>query len=427
MNISVIGLGKLGSPLVAVLAQSGHRVVGVDTNASFVKALNQGLPPVQEPNLVEFITNNINRITATQDYQTAINDSDLTFIIVPTPSLSSGLFNLDYVLEVCSVLGVCIANKKAPHTVVLVSTVIPGDCKKYIVPALEKSSGLKCGVDFGFCYSPEFIALGSVIRDLRNPDMLLIGESDPCSGAIVEEVLTSMTVNSPRIIRTNWVNAELIKLSVNTFVTTKISYTNMISEVCEHFSGADAAVVTDALGADSRIGKKYLNVGLGFGGPCFPRDNRAFTRMASYVGNVDAAIARATHDINTRQPDRLVKAVLKHSAPSDVTAVCGISYKPYTAFTEESQALMLVQTLVEKQHAVVVWDPLAATTLTTQVSELSQAVKQAQVIVLATVLPEITQFDWHQATAGKVIIDCWRQLNAEKYPHLTFKYLGKAD
>src|SRR5260370_13750830 len=309
MKVSIIGLGKLGAPMAAVMAHKGNFVVGVDINPEFVKAIREGRPPVNEPQLAEMITANHERLTATESYEDAILATDLTFIIVPTPSGPDGRFSMAFVLKAAEKIGAALRKKGAWHLVVLSSTVMPGSVDLHLLPALEKHSGLKSGVDFGLCYNPEFIALGSVVRDMLNPDMILIGESDARSGAILEELYSGVCESNPRIQRMNYVNAELTKLSVNTFVTTKISYANMLAQICETLPGADSDVVTAALGCDSRIGTKYLKGALGYGGPWFPRDNLAVSALARDNG-VPALLAEATDALNRRQVPRVVKLML---------------------------------------------------------------------------------------------------------------------
>src|SRR5574341_435341 len=182
MNISVIGLGKLGAPLAAVMAYKGHTVIGVDTNPTFVMAINEGQTPVREPGLAEMIGQARARLSATDDYQRAIANSELTFIIVPTPSEPEGAFSLKYVLEAIKQIGKALRSKTGFHLAVLTSTVMPGATGNAILPALVEYSGKQCGRDFGLCYNPEFIALGSVIRNMLQPDFILIGESDTQSG-----------------------------------------------------------------------------------------------------------------------------------------------------------------------------------------------------------------------------------------------------
>ena len=224
---------------------------------------------------------------------------------MPTPSDPvDKTFSLRNVMLAAEKIGAALRKKQGWHLVVLSSTVMPGSTGGKLLPALEAYSGKKCGAGFGLCYNPEFIALGSVIRDMLNPDMILIGESDERSGDILERLYIGVCDSNPHIRRMNHVNAELTKISVNTFVTTKISYANMLAQVCETLPGADMDVVTSAIGCDSRIGQKYLKGALGYGGPCFPRDNLAFSALARANG-VQPILAQATHELNQSQAPRL--------------------------------------------------------------------------------------------------------------------------
>ncbi len=336
MNISIIGLGKLGSPMAAVMAHKGHNVIGVDLNPALVEALRAGRAPVSETGLEEMVRANHMRLTATPDFTHAIHATDITFIIVPTPSGADGKFSMRHVLAAAEKIGAAMRTKKGWHLVSLCSTVMPGCTGGELLPALEAYSGKRCGPDFGLCYNPEFIALGSVIHDMLNPDMILIGESDERSGAMLEEFYAGVCESGPRIQRMNFVNAELTKIAVNTYVTTKISYANMLAEVCESIPGADVDMVTAAIGCDSRIGRKYLKGALGYGGPCFPRDNIAFSALARSNG-APALLAEATDQVNRRQVDRLVSVVASRLTSDGTAAILGLSYKPNTEVIEESQ------------------------------------------------------------------------------------------
>ncbi|HSS14661.1 MAG TPA: NAD(P)-binding domain-containing protein, partial [Rhizomicrobium sp.] len=182
MKATVIGLGKLGSPMAACLAARGLEVVGVDADSRKVEAINQGKPPVQGPGMAEMLARSEGRLSAANDLEGAVRDSDASFIAVATPSEPPGGFSLRYVEPVCQAIGRALAARKDYHLVTLTSTVMPGTTGNQLRTILEKASGKRCGPDFGLCYSPEFIALGSVIRDFLNPDMLLIGESDTRAG-----------------------------------------------------------------------------------------------------------------------------------------------------------------------------------------------------------------------------------------------------
>src|SRR6266478_3868811 len=268
-SVSVIGLGKLGTPMAVCFAARGFTVHAVDLNPQKVDAISRGVPPVHEPGLAELLADCRERITATKDIESAVIASDVTFIVVATPSEADGGFSLRYAVPSCESIGRALRTKSAYHLVVVTSTVMPGSMGGPIKSALESASGKQCGVDFGLCYNPEFIALGSVIHDMLHPDLVLIGEFDRKSGDILVNLYDSLCESRPTIARMNFVNAELTKLSVNTFVTTKISYANMLAQVCEKLPGADVEAVTRAIGLDTRIGGKYLKGALGYGGPCF--------------------------------------------------------------------------------------------------------------------------------------------------------------
>ena len=427
MKISIIGLGKLGAPMVTVMAHKGHTVVGVDVNAQAVAALNHGKAPVREPGLQEMIDANRERISATQSYEEAILGTELSFIIVPTPSGPDGRFSLEYVMTGAQQIGAALRKKKDWHLVVLSSTVMPGSTGGVLLPALEKFSGKKCGTDFGLCYNPEFIALGSVIRDMLNPDMILIGESDAHSGGILQELYTGVCESNPHINRMNFVNAELTKLSVNTFVTTKISYANMLAQVCETLPGADVDVVTTAIGCDTRIGQKYLKGALGYGGPCFPRDNVAFAALARGNG-APALLAEATDQMNRRQVPRLAQMILARLPKGGTAGVLGLSYKPNTDVIEEAQGVALAKHLLDSGTRVVVYDPAAMDNArahlkgsVTFATSAADCAGQADVLAITTPWAEfknLTPEDLKRGPGRRTVLDCWRVLPRERFEGL---------
>jgi len=435
MDIAVIGLGKLGSPLAAVLADKGHRVIGVDLNPAAVAAINAGRAPVVEPGLQERIDSAGSRLTATTDFAAAITQTDISFVIVPTPSGADGRFTNRYVADAIRRIGGALRTTGRYHVVNITSTVMPGSTGGEIRAALEDASGRKVGEDVGLTYNPEFIALGSVVRDLLHPDMLLIGQSDQRAGDLLESVYRQTLSRDVPVQRMNWVNAELTKIAVNTFVTTKISYANMLAEICENLPDADVDVVTAALGKDSRIGAKYLRGALGYGGPCFPRDNIAFASMARGLGAA-ADIATATDIINQRQVDRVVRLVGRLGPPGSAVAVLGLSYKPQTPVVDESQGVMIARGLAAAGHEVIVTDPLALESAgavlgdtVVAIASAEAAIAAAEVIVITTPAPEFRDLPASAfAVRGKrrVVLDCWRILSAEVADVADVVHLGRS-
>ena len=419
MKLSIIGLGKLGAPMAAVMAHKGHMVVGVDVNADYVAAIQQGHAPLRETGLEEMIQANRERLTATTNYEEAVLATEATFIIVPTPSDPDGTFSLRNVMIAAEKIGAALRKKQDWHLVVLSSTVMPGSTGGKLLPALEAHSGKKCGAGFGLCYNPEFIALGSVIRDMLNPDMILIGESDERSGEILERLYTGVCDSNPHIRRMNHVNAELTKISVNTFVTTKISYANMLAQVCETLPGADVDVVTSAIGCDSRIGQKYLKGALGYGGPCFPRDNLAFSALARANG-VPPILAEATHQLNQSQAPRLAKWILTRLPEGGTVGVMGLSYKPNTEVIEESQGLALAKHLLSVGVPVVVYDPAAMENAQPQLAgkvtfatSAANCARQADVLAITTPWAEFREISPKDFKRHGTVLDCWRLLDKD--------------
>ena len=418
-TISVFGIGKLGFPIIACFASKGYRVIGFDVNPSTIDAVNERKPNILEPGLVELLQKP-GEISATDDYRYAVENSEATFIVVPTPSQADGSFSTQYAEAAAEQIAAGIKNKDNYHLVVLTSTVLPGATEDSIKTILEKVSGKKCGPDFGLCYSPEFIALGSVIRDFLNPDVILIGEADQKSGDTLSEVYNKVCDNDPPIVRMSIRSAELAKISLNAYVTMKISFANTIAELCEHLPDGDAEAVSRMLGFDSRIGRKYLSGALAYGGPCFPRDNKAFAFFARQVG-CEARLSEATDRENMHQNERIV-ALIKQKL-GDVrdkkVAMLGLTYKPDTDVIEESAAVKIAETLAKEGAGISVYDPEGMENARQFLSQheirytdsAKECIKDAELCVLATPWPEFKNLkpdDFMNSMKQPVLLDCWR-------------------
>jgi UDPglucose 6-dehydrogenase len=435
-TLTVAGLGKLGSPMAACLAAYGYTVIGVDVDEAMVAAINEGRAPVFETGLDEMLGRAEGRLSATTDLEEAVRRSQLTFVVVATPSDDAGGFSLKWVLPACEAIGRAIREHDDFHTVVLTSTVMPGSTGGAVREALEQASGKRCGEDFGLCYSPEFIALGSVIRDFLNPDFLLVGESDERAGSALESVYRKALEAEAPVARMNFVNAELAKLSVNTFVTTKIAYANMLARICERLPDADVDVVTDAIGLDTRIGRKYLRGTISYGGPCFPRDNVALATLARQLG-APAFVAEATDNANRDGIGRLADLVEDRLPEDGTAAVLGLSYKPNTDVVDESPGLLLLAELASRGVDAVGYDPAAMANARRTLNDsarlgesLADAVSGADVIVVATAWDEFKTLDpsllERNGDRRVVVVDCWRVLPAEQIEQVAdYVVLGK--
>jgi UDPglucose 6-dehydrogenase len=420
-RVSVIGLGKLGSPLAACLASKGLTVVGVDHDPHKVEAINHGKAPVHEPGLGELIAQTQGRLTAVSDVEAAVGQTDITFIVVSTPSDPAGGFSLRYVDPVCQSIGRALARKNEYHLVCLTSTVMPGTTGGPVRELIEKASGKSVGTDFGLSYSPEFIALGSVIRDFLNPDMLLIGESDKRAGDLLQSLYAQVCENKPSVARMSFVNAEITKLAVNTYVTTKISYANMLARICERLAGANVDVITAALGLDTRIGAKYLKGALSYGGPCFPRDNLALAQLAQQLG-VPPDLAQTVDRFNRSQVPWLADLVQRRT--KGIAGILGLTYKAGTDVVEEAAGFLLAKELAGRGVQVLAFDPAYGKQSPVGVADgicfadtADECIAKSDVVVLATAWPEFNKIPRQQWARNsqqgpRTVIDCWRTLTS---------------
>ena len=399
MICTVVGLGKLGLPYAALLADSGYITRGIDESLARVKQIiEKNLEP--EPGLNELIERNLgNKLLITTNWEEALEGSDISFLVVPTPSQPNGKFSNDYLISAIRKIIYVIKKTRKKHVIVVVSTVMPTTCDQILIPLIKDLIGDSNYGDLVYlAYSPEFIALGTIVKNMRYPDMILVGEAESYAGDLLLKAQTSFTQNSPKVRRMTLSSAEITKISVNTFVTSKISYANMIGEIAAFVPNADYKVILESLGMDSRIGGKYLSAGLGFGGPCFPRDNRAFTRFAKDFG-VDASLAIATEKINLRQPEVWTKRIIEFvNKPEARIAILGLSYKPGSFVTDESQSIIIANNLESRGYKIFVHDPLAfeygSVELNNGIERLTDLtnLEDFDLIVVAVDWPEYKQF-----------------------------------
>jgi UDPglucose 6-dehydrogenase len=415
-SVSVIGLGKLGACIAACCAEKGLSVVGADVDPRTVDLVNSGKPPIFEPGLAELMERARVNLRATISIREAVAATEVTLIVVPTPSEEHGGFSLEQVAASGREIGRALAHKSGYHLIVLTSTVLPGSTEFGLLPILERESGKRCGEDFGLCYSPEFIALGTVIRDFTNPDFLLIGESDAAAGERLERFYRQVCENDAPVARMSWTNAELTKIAVNTYVTMKISFANLLAALCEELPGGDVDAVTAALGLDSRIGPRYLKGGLGYGGPCFPRDNLALAYFAKVLGQ-PALQVEATDAYNRTVVDRLAKLVARHLPSGGAVSILGVSYKPGSDVVEEAQGLMLAERLVADGYHVTIFDPLAQNRARSALGDRvmyasthDMAIADADLVVISNPDPAFSTIDINEIAGRqqKLVLDIWR-------------------
>ena len=433
-SVSVIGLGKLGLCIAACLADKGYRVTGVDVDKKKIEEINRGENPIEETGLTKLIKKCKANLKATNNYSEALKNSQITFVVVTTPSEADGSFSNEQLEEALKKIARVIKEKDEYHLVVITSTVMPGTTEHVAKFILEDVSGKRCGIDFGLAYNPEFIALGSVIHDFLNPDFILIGEVNERDGKILEKMYKKVCENKPSIARMSPINAEIAKISLNCYVTMKITFANSLASLCEQVEGADADVITNAIGLDSRIGRKYLKGGLGYGGPCFPRDNLAFGAFAKKVG-VKPKLAEMVDEVNRDQVKRIVGIAKSQLKPGSKVSILGLSYKHLSPVIEDSQAIDITESLLRGSYQVAVYDPVALENAQSVFGDkvdyadsVEDCLKDSELCIITTRWEEFKALDGKTLKKNMkkaVVLDCWRLIEKNDLKGVKYIALGR--
>ncbi len=345
MKIGILGVGKLGLCFALNIEQKGFQVVGIDTNESYVNQLNNKSFYSFEPNVNELLSASKN-FTASTDIKSALGkDINILFVMVATPSESDGSYNHAQIERVAEQL-VNFGRREHTTHLVIGCTTMPGYCDS-LARKLES-------FNYTVNYNPEFIAQGNIIENQKNPDQVLIGEANEEAGNAIVEVYEKMCENKPVYCRMSRLSAEIAKIATNCFLTTKISFANSIGDLSKKV-GAEPEKILAAIGADLRIGNKYLQYGFGFGGPCFPRDNRALGHFADQNG-YDLLISKATDSVNQKHLEFQFEDYMKKFSKDNTIEFDGITYKKGSTLLDESQQLKLAEMLAKSGRKVIVKD-----------------------------------------------------------------------
>lgn len=345
VKVGLIGVGRLGLCFALNLERGGVHVVGVDSNSDYIQSLQEKTLNTNEPQVKELLLEAKHLFVSTDLKKVVSPEISLIFICVPTPSLSDGTFNHKYIDNICDELLIQDRPFKETHLIIN-STVMPGYCE-----ALHKRMKLH---GYTVSYNPEFIAQGSIIKDQLYPDQILIGEANVEVGNEIEAMYSRFVLNKPRYSRMSRTEAEITKLAVNCFLTTKIAFANSIGDLTiQHNCNQDR--VLKAIGSDSRIGNNFLRYGFGYGGPCLPRDNRAMYVAAKDAG-LNLPICEATDLSNDLHRIFQREEYEKRNAKDDYIIFNGLSYKPNSDIIEESQKLALAVDLARIGHNVLLKD-----------------------------------------------------------------------
>jgi UDPglucose 6-dehydrogenase len=403
MRLSIIGTGYVGLVTGACFAKIGHSVICVDIDPEKVQKINKGISPIYEEGLENLLSTYKDKITATIDYKDALENSDVTFLCVGTPSMTNGSIDVSYLEEATKQIATILKNKKTWHLIVVKSTVLPGTTQQIVLPLLEQHSGKKIGTDFGLAMNPEFLKEGVAIQDFLQPDRIVIGYYDERSRTTLRELYRNFTCP---FVETSLSAAEMIKYASNAFLATKISFINEIGNLCKHL-GIDTYEVAKGMGLDSRIGRPFLDSGIGWGGSCFPKDIDALLAWAKEIKE-PTRIIQSTKEVNTDQPLRLVKILQKHipRLKGKTIGILGLAFKPDTDDIRHSRAIPIVKELLRKGARIKAYDPQAIDNFkalfpTIEYSKSATDVLSADAILITTKWKEFTTLNFQ----GKIVID----------------------
>ncbi len=398
MNISIIGAGYVGLVTAACLAKLGNEVILIDIDEEKLEAIhNSRISPIYEEGLDELLRQV--HIGVSTDYRKILH-SDIIFICVGTPSDKSGSIFLEHITEATKQIAEILKTREDYCVVAVKSTVAPGITEELVIPILE-TSGKKAGDDFGVCMCPEFLREGKAIYDFMNPARVIIGENDDKSGDMLSSLYQSF--NTP-ILRTSLRTAEMIKLASNAFLATKISFMNEVGNICKQL-GIDTYEVAKGMGFDDRIGNKFLNTGIGFGGSCLPKDLKMLIARAREIG-YEPTILEGVLNLNDTQSLKLVELLKKHIPLKDAAiGLLGLAFKPGTDDVRDSRAIKIVEVLLQEGAVVKAYDPMAVKNFSKLFPEIEYVTKEevldSDAILIVTEWEEFNELDY----GGKIVID----------------------
>lgn len=396
MKLSIIGTGYVGLVTGTCFAEVGHQVICVDNDAAKVKMLQAGGIPIYEPGLEEMVKKNVaaGRLTFTNSTAEGVKNSDVIFIAVPTPPQTDGSVDLSYIERVAR----DIAGAMTSYKIVVDKSTVPVKTGEKVAETIKRYCAAK--TEFDVVSNPEFLREGFAVGDLMNPDRIVIGVRSQRPVAAMREIYTPF--KAP-IIVTDINSAELIKHAANSFLALKISYINAIAAICEA-AGANVQEVAHGIGLDDRIGRRFLNAGIGFGGSCFPKDLSAFIKIAEQIG-YDFKMLKEVQRVNAEQMDRFIKKitdtlwVLKDKK----IGVLGLAFKQNTDDVRSSPAIDLCHRLQKDGATIRVHDPKAMDKArpllptAVYVDDMNAVAEGCDAIVIATEWEEFKQLDLARA------------------------------
>lgn len=406
MKIAVAGTGYVGLVTGVCLAEHGHNVVCVDVDEEKVAKMSKGISPIYEPGLDDLMIKNMERLTFTTDYVSAYKDAEVIFIGVGTPEKKDGSANLTYVYKVAEQIA---ENAENDCIVVIKSTVPIGTNDKVEAFITEKA---KDGISIHIVSNPEFLSQGTAVRDTLHASRIVIGAESKYAANILKEVYKDF--DAP-ILVTNRRSAEMIKYASNDFLALKISYVNEIANLCE-IVGADINDVTKGMGYDPRIGDKFLNAGIGYGGSCFPKDTKALHWLANF-NDYELKTVKAAIETNDNQKFKIIKKARKYyeNLQGKKIAVLGLTFKPGTDDLREAPSLVNIPIFLDEGCEIKAWDPAGVEnykkkypTEIIYCDSIDEAIKDADLCVIFTEWDEVKKYDitkFEKLMRNPIVID----------------------
>ncbi|OCA84629.1 UDP-glucose dehydrogenase family protein [Bacillus sp. FJAT-27986] len=428
MKIAVAGTGYVGLVTGVCLAEYGHSVTCVDIDENKVAIMKAGISPIYEPGLEELMKKNTDKLIYTTDYHAAYKDADVIFIGVGTPEKADGSANLAYVYEVAEQ----IARSIEKDCVVVVKSTVPIGTNDKVEEMIKRN--LVHDVNVYIASNPEFLAQGTAVRDTLQASRVVIGAEEDYAAEVLKEVYKGF--NAP-IVVTNRKSAEMIKYASNDFLALKISFINEIANLCETI-GADIEDVALGMGLDGRIGNRFLNAGIGYGGSCFPKDTKALHWIASFH-DTELKTVKAAIDVNENQKLKLFKKSRKYynNLQGLNVAVLGLTFKPGTDDLREAPSLVSIPLILEDGAKVKAWDPVGVDNYKkiypneiTYCNSIEETLKDADICFIFTEWDEVKDFDlakYSQLMKNPIILDgrnCYALTSAKK-ANVLYESIGR--
>ena len=428
MDIAIIGSGYVGLVTGACFAEVGHTVTCVDNDPKKIEALQSGRIPIYEPGLEELVHRNVaaRRLRFTLRIEDGVDHSQIVFIAVPTPPQPDGSVDLIYIEKVAREIAACLTE----YRVIVDKSTVPVKTGEKVAETIRRYN--KAGVEFDVVSNPEFLREGCAIQDLMNPDRIVIGSQSDRALALMKKVYEPFMAP---IMVTDINSAELIKHAANSFLALKISYINAISAICDA-SGADVEKVADGIGADKRIGRSFLNAGLGYGGSCFPKDIAAFIAISEQLGT-PFNLLKEVQRINEAQRERFLKKIrdVLWVLKDKKIAVWGLAFKPDTDDVRSSVSIQLVNEFLREGATVTAYDPQGIEKVrelklcdgAILVDSALEAVKGAEALVLGTEWKEFETVDLEQVRKlmhTPIVFDGRNLFDPVTIEELGFRYHG---